>query len=135
MINNPTDPAGAIATHAALATVHQNAPGLISSHAGIPTAHHASIVEQAEGDYTGNGAAGRQISTGFKCALVIVVCEETVDTTHFLIQDAKASYIAASCVIGANNPTFHATDGFVTGTNGGVMNENAKVYYWRAISE
>lgn len=43
-----------IATHAALATVHQDAPGLIATHAAISGAHHAQAHALSGADHTGD---------------------------------------------------------------------------------
>ena len=40
-ISNPAPAAALIATHAALPTVHQNAPGLLATHAAFANVHHA----------------------------------------------------------------------------------------------
>ncbi len=37
--------AGAVATHTAIATAHQDAPALIATHAGVSDAHHVAMTE------------------------------------------------------------------------------------------
>ena len=44
-IARDTEVTAEIATHAGLATVHQDAPALIATHAGIATAHHSKSID------------------------------------------------------------------------------------------
>jgi len=91
-------------------------------------------LQVATGSYVGNDADDRQITTGFKCSLVIIIGTyqgimipnatlTKTSATHF-VDDVAAQYL-------------HATDGFVvaktTPTNS--LNKNAVVYYYSAISE
>lgn len=98
----------------------------------------------AQGTYTGNGGAGRQILTGFLCSLVVIGMTSpgaANQTIQEVIQDAGnnshlySSGGAVHPVTGAGNDVLHATDGFVVG-NGAVwdMNVAAETYAYWAIS-
>lgn len=94
----------------------------------------------ATGNYTGNGNAARQISTGFKCGMAVIIKRVEAATTvtqtvliagiamlHFK-QTSGASYHTAT----ASYDSLHATDGFVVENDVNVSaNINTKVYdYW-----
>lgn len=49
------DAPGLIATHAAIATAHQDAPGLIATHAAISGVHHSQSHVLSGGDHTASG--------------------------------------------------------------------------------
>jgi len=89
------------------------------------------------GSYVGNNTDDRQITTGFKCSMVI-------------IQYTKYQWtlIPSSCVYHADSSPYHhaygiylnlhATDGFVVGDvshYGKTANKSGDTYYYWAISE
>lgn len=98
----------------------------------------------ADGTYTGNGGAVRQIATGFECIFVIIlVAGGSMDSARGqwnLVDDATIKHI----VDGADpNPEhfndvancyLHATDGFVVDPTGG-SNSGAVVYYYMALGK
>ena len=91
----------------------------------------------ATGTYTGNGAAGRQITVGFKCSCVIIQGVTNV-TRHTLVplmtvQDAIDT-VTEDNVNDTVNCYLHATDGFVV-SNVGWSNNAGLTYYYFAISE
>lgn len=84
----------------------------------------------ATGNYTGNGADNRQITTGFKCSLVILTW--TLSSSRIVIPTALAIDIADG-VSDITDVALHATDGFEVDNQW--MNSNAVTYYYWAISE
>lgn len=89
------------------------------------------------GSYTGDGTNGRQITTGFKCSMVIVQ-SDIVDGAivratmlqGFTCKDTSAAHdtdITTTSYI-------HASDGFVVSTSNS-LNETDKTHYYFAISE
>lgn len=90
--------------------------------------------QTATGTYTGNGVATRQVTVGFKCALVFFLC---VDQPAFngIIMPGQAQAMDDAAVFSAGT-AIHASDGFVVadGTPD-FSNEDTYVYYYCAISE
>ncbi|MBA7481125.1 hypothetical protein ES707_16595 [subsurface metagenome] len=85
----------------------------------------------ATGSYTGDGTVGRQITTGFKCSLVILfrVTSPGVTVCWVAIPNATRQFDGASAT---GDLALHATDGF---TVGGAGNGNTFPFYYWAISE
>ena len=132
-----------IAIHAAVATAHQDAPALITAH-GISAKHRWTLnkllkgagpgadpteidvptgKDIATGSYTGTGNT-RQITTGFKCSLVIVLCTSNSGVTGCGIMMPGGS----SNFGGTTRDAWfylHATDGFHLESHGAALNENS----------
>jgi len=126
------DAPGLIATHTAIATAHQNAPGLIATHAGISDVHHSPVLAGGivAGSYVGDGSDNRQITVGFKCSLVLV----------------QAAIFGVYCRICYPNMTYNPIDGLeqtdclLHGSDGFIVDEAAinyvsNTYYYWAVSE
>ncbi len=138
-ISNPPDifEAGVlalIAAHKADAVAHQNAPGLIATHAGIPNVHHVPTGIIATGTYAGNATADRQITVGFKCSMVIIaitIKQWILVGIHSTIHKAVSTYHGNT-----TSPLYlHASDGFVVGETEDTANGNGVTFYYWAISE
>lgn len=115
---NPYDVSAAIATHAALPTVHQT-PRKV-----------------ATGSYSGDDGADRQIVTGFKCGFVIVMATIAGGNQSIWVVMPAQTFAQQE---GATQPgqtdvQLHATDGFRVWSNAANATA-AGTYYWWAISE
>ncbi len=126
-----------IATHAALATgIHGVGASTIASlldlatHAALPNAHHTI----AAGTFTGNDADDRQITTGFKCSMVIVLMPGGTTTIGVLTPD-ESFCIGAAAGHCPGASALHATDGFIVEQTNDNLNENTIVIAYWAISE
>lgn len=115
------------------------ADGKITTHAGVSDAHHTppSTRTVATGSYTGNETA-RQITTGFKCSLVIVHTSSgtTGDESSVLIPNITIGHTEATSKHETRTAqiSLHASDGFSL-SNSPVANDNGVTYYYWAISE
>jgi len=83
--------------------------------------------------YVGNAGANRQITTGFKCSLVIVT-----DSIAYLLISQRADgntrlHITPAIAFNQGDVLLHATDGFVV--DGNPANANAVTYTYWAISD
>lgn len=85
------------------------------------------------GTYTGNDADNRQITTGSKCSMVIVLSNGTQDEIVVFIPNRVTMVADSGCAI-RGTLSLHASDGFVVH---GSTDPNASgiVYYYWAISE
>jgi len=89
----------------------------------------------ATGNYTGDDATDRQITTGFKCSLVIVI-NFTGSIKGCWIAIPSITGRAATTIDRTAEVSLHATDGIVVGEAGtDAGNESGEVYYYWAISE
>lgn len=88
----------------------------------------------ATGTYSGNGADDRQITTGFKCSLVILynVTQHTASHSTMLIPTNPFGFDGADRLAGCE---LHATDGFTVDKAADYGNVNTDTYYYWAISE
>ena len=122
----------AIAFHAGIATAHQNAPALIATHKDDANAHHTPPATRTivSGTYAGNDTDNRQITTGFKCSLVILC--QSLGATRIVIPTALAIDVSDG-MADMTDAELHATDGFVVDQT--AMNMSGVTYYYWAISE
>ena len=96
----------------------------------------------ATGTYSGNGSAGRQITTGFKCSMVIIHCANP-GVSNLVMQVLIPNGAAVHKYINTgyqhtpvSEDSLHATNGFVVDTNtANAANVSGKTYYYWAISE
>lgn len=89
----------------------------------------------ATGTYSGNGADDRQITTGFKCSLVLLFWEDYKRMWMVYTTGGFRAYFAATSTL-TKDPTdltLHASDGFVV--DAASANSDATAYSWWAISE
>lgn len=109
-------------------------PQDVAAHAAIPAAHH-TLKTIATGSYTGNQTA-RQITTGFKYSLVIVLSSDGLSGNEgaFLIPGISIKDQGNSLASMISNASLHATDGFETDLSATLNKTGATYYYW-AISE
>lgn len=100
----------------------------------------AGAVKIATGSYTGDAGASRQITTGFKCSCVIVICALLDDARNlfFLIPNITIHHKHSIAPVNKTTITYlHASDGFVvshTDVNNSSNTGDQTYYYW-AISE
>ena len=83
----------------------------------------------ASGNYAGDNGDNRQITTGFKCAFVIVW--EAGPNTAIMITDA--SFEIEDTTAHSAGSALHATDGFVVSTATDVLNATGRTYYYFAL--
>ena len=96
----------------------------------------------ATGNYTGNDGNNRQIATGFKCSLAIVLCASNPFLCYLSIGTGigmlliNLPYVAVY-TSQVNRMLLHATDGFTADFTSGTYspNLNNETYYYWAISE
>lgn len=117
-----------------------------TTHAGLPNVHHEAITpaevaglisgSRITGNYTGNQTV-RQITTGFKCSMVIILIAGVSDYYLAVLIPNLALAIKSAASSDRTAAThLHATDGFTLGDNSVLdMNTTDKVYYYWAISE
>lgn len=92
----------------------------------------------ATGSYVGNGSGNRQITTGFKCSMVVLlnVTDEGESNSWILIPNAITEL---GGIYDTDKFLFpHATDGFVVqyaGASQAYGNEDGDIYHYWAISE
>ena len=89
----------------------------------------------ATGTYTGDGTGPRQITTGFKCSLVVLL-DSTTTSEYWLVIPNRLLYTTSTNVV--TYLQLHATDGFSVQAGGGSSawgNVLNNVYYYWAISE
>jgi hypothetical protein len=86
----------------------------------------------AYGNYTGNDVDGRQITTGFKCAIVIILGNASTRAGVIVNPDDPANMTFAGGNW-AGGTTLHATDGFVVYKTADVMNDVGLTYRYYAI--
>lgn len=91
------------------------------------------------GSYTGDGNATQQIVTGFKCSMV-VIHKQLHDVGWAIMPNLCLNHSGAGVTYhDINDPTLHASDGFVATNTAGIggysTNINANTYYYWAISE
>ena len=112
----------------------------VNIHAAISDAHHSPGAKVASGTYTGNNGANRQITTGFKCSLVICMsitltpnaCWIVIPSIGAEIDTGNSSFYTAQM----NRVLLHATDGFIVDdADTDSANYNTEVYFYWAISE
>lgn len=113
-LNNPRNVEAQIATHTALPFAHQTARRV------------------ATGMYSGNDGSNRQISTGFKCSLVIIHCP-TSATRRIIIPDLTIKDDSSAHNLATVDAVLHATDGFEVDHPS--SNQTGRDYYWWAITE
>jgi len=94
-------------------------------------------LQVATGSYVGNDADDRQITTGFKCSLVIII---TTDSTRRGVLIPSATITDEQAGDNADDTAshyLHATDGFVVSKLGATnrLNLAATTYYYTALSE
>ena len=89
----------------------------------------------ASGSYTGNDGDDRQVTTGFKCSLVIVLAITTGSNNEcgIFIPNRVTSVASGEVLYGGS--ALHATDGFTVYQTGDLLNHATDVYYYWAISE
>ena len=93
------------------------------------------------GSYTGNGAAARQITTGFKCSLVKILHQISTDENEWTLIPSRTIEHQYGNVGHAEDVVkcfLHATDGFVVDNAGAgvyTSNRNTETYYYWAISQ
>ncbi len=88
----------------------------------------------ATGTYTGNDGNNRQITTGFKCSLVILYSPWSTKVLAVMMPDGGAE--VATAVFGMTGGSgLHATDGFVVYHTTDFINEDTIVTPYWAISE
>ncbi len=88
-----------------------------------------------QGTYTGNGANDRQVTTGWKCGLVLIW--QLTTPRFFITSGSQTTYCFAgvdATTVDINNTALllHSSDGFVVDNL--FANENAETYYYMAIS-
>ncbi len=87
--------------------------------------------EIVTGSFAGDDGDNRQITTGFKCSLVIATADGAFGS---ILIPNQANRIADNIVL-TGGTQLHATDGFSVYQTGDNMNAAGKTYYWWAISE
>ncbi|MBA7522528.1 hypothetical protein ES705_14647 [subsurface metagenome] len=125
-----------VATHSALDTgVHGVGASTVCSETEAATIAAAAAKKIATGSYTGSGAA-RQVTTGFKCSLVIIetATGEWATQAAWVIPNMSMSARAAAIDNASTHSWLHATDGFGLSDNL-MLNKNGVTYYYWAISE
>lgn len=93
------------------------------------------------GSYTGNGAASRQITLGFKPDIVIITGNAVATigwTVHFVFQDSPNYCLCLNdtggCMVDdRDEPYLHATDGFVLGGAAAGANRASVDYTYVAL--
>lgn len=89
----------------------------------------------ATGSYTGDGATGRQITTGFKCSLVIIMTTNYMNRFVLIpgitIMDTWAGHNKDKTA----NTYLHTSDGFVVAVSVNNSNTSGETFYYWAISE
>ena len=95
----------------------------------------AAAKKVATGTYTGDGAAARQKTTGFKCGAVIISRSGAATTSQgmFVVLmpgDSQVIITGGTCI--TSTDALHASDGFVLGSaTNSAMNVFSKTYsYW-----
>ncbi|MBA7543925.1 hypothetical protein ES705_36269 [subsurface metagenome] len=84
------------------------------------------------GSYTGDAGDDRQITTGFKCSLVVLI---NADYTVCAILIPGISYaVKTTPILLAGGTALHATDGFTVYHTTDLMNAGTKAYYYWAIA-
>lgn len=90
------------------------------------------------GSYTGNETA-RQITTGFKCSMVIVLSAEDANgstaASWILLPSLTIRHSSGSTNDQANRLWLHATDGFSVSTATWGNDTGSTYYYWAIIAE
>ena len=89
-----------------------------------------SVKSMATGTYTGNASGGRQITTGFKCNLIMIVNTTNYSYSGYILPGGSIALFSSPAPGGG---TLHGTNGFVL--DGTHLNRNNHVYYYLAISE
>ena len=89
-----------------------------------------SVKLMATGTYTGNASGGRQITTGFKCNLIMIVNTTNYSYSGYILPGGSIALFSSPASGGG---TLHGTNGFVL--DGTHLNRNNHVYYYWAISE
>ena len=116
------------------------ADGKITTHKGDASAHHIKTTV-VTGNYTGTGGvAARQITTGMKCSLVIIMAgTDQVNRQCDVIPGYSVGhkYTTSPGHVGlASNVYLHASNGFVVGQGSTeAMNVADVIYRYWAISE
>lgn len=92
----------------------------------------------ATGSYVGNASNNRQVTTGFKCSLVIIIAQAagSLAAGHIWVLIPSISADAdtsPATVIPAADAVLHGTDGFEVDEDH--ANETGATYYYWAISE
>ena len=100
--------------------------GGVPAEADLP-AGGASIVT---GSYVGNDGDNRQITTGFKCSMVVI--RESQSRSGMMIP-SKGWYFDIGDDF--DNTQLHATDGFTVFQTDDAMNWSPRTYHYWAISE
>lgn len=91
------------------------------------------------GTFTGNDADNRQVTTGFKCNLVIIHATNDPTRTGYLISSTVTRNLrhldagAYHTVLAGSN--LHASDGFVVSKTSDELNWNAVVYSYFAMGQ
>ena len=86
-----------------------------------------------QGTYAGNDANGRQITTGFECAFVIIMRPAAARAYMYYNSGESLQWIGSSNSIGGD--LIHASDGFiVNGATGFFNNSTGQTYHYFAIS-
>ena len=148
---NP-DVVALIGTHAALATGVHGVGGstlqsliqintLIATHAGEVDPHgdrayaDGIVKTIATGSYGGNDTGGRQITTGFKCSLVIIARTGAYGWTLIPSNSIEHKPVSAYHADLTGTIALHASDGFTLGNDLHGANKSGDTFYWWAISE
>jgi len=92
---------------------------MVGQGAGLDPVEEDKPAKMATGSYTGDGAATRQITTGFQCHMVIIVAIGSTPRGHLSAAYSGDTYLYgvywyASNIVATVGPFYcHATDGFV----------------------
>lgn len=130
------DASAQIAAHTAIATAHQNAPGLITTHTALPNAHHAKTV-LASGTYAGNSSANRAIPHGLGLTPKLVILHSNAGLSQYRITDVEALITwDLSTTIGKYIVTIVDSTNFYVGNAGDYSksaNATGSTYNWVAL--
>ena len=94
----------------------------------------------AYGTYSGNDTAGRQITTGFQCRLVVIT-DTSADTYMWVVVNESGEYCVEHMADGPSNydhdrdsyPHLHASNGFVLGDDTHTANDTGNNYRYVAF--
>jgi len=99
----------------------------------MPIFNPPTVPRIATGTYTGNAADGRQITTGFKCSMVVIITFATLNgrISRIWVAIPNITKVEAQDTGGTGEVSLHATNGFVV--NALYSNANLITYYYWAI--
>ncbi|MBA7663907.1 hypothetical protein ES703_71955 [subsurface metagenome] len=119
-----------------------DAAALIAIHAAINDAHHTPPTPRVidTGSYVGDGAANRQITTGFKCSKVMVMSNAQRGIVAVVFAGGNKTLNMTDIANQRQTPgicvELHATDGFLVNVDPDYgYNVNSETFRYWAISE